>query len=246
MATLYGVPLSQPFRAVLWPCLIKRLPIKLKIAVPGDVPKVGTKLPQFRDKFPLGTIPSLTSSCGNHISESGAILGFLADTHNWDDMYPKDLFERTKVNEYMHWHHNGTRNITNAYFVRYVRPELITSEDQILLNEMKAQNSLKTIENVFLREGNFISNISDVPTIADFMCYSEVSQVTFGNTFDLDSFPLIQAWMSKMTALPYHDETFASLKALGDLKDSSTPVSERLGPATKIGFAAIHSVLSDQ
>ena len=33
---LHGVPLSQPFRAVAWACLQKRLPFEVKMVVPGN------------------------------------------------------------------------------------------------------------------------------------------------------------------------------------------------------------------
>ena len=33
-AVLYGVPLSQPFRAVLWPLLARRVPFEVALAIP--------------------------------------------------------------------------------------------------------------------------------------------------------------------------------------------------------------------
>jgi glutathione S-transferase len=62
--------------------------------------------------FVLGIIPALESSCGAHLTESAAILAFLADKHGWSDLYPTDITQRAKVNEYMHWHHNGVGNNT--------------------------------------------------------------------------------------------------------------------------------------
>jgi hypothetical protein len=118
---------------------------------------------------------------------------------------------------------------------------------------------LQTIETAFLGregggEGKFIIKSQEGPTLADFLCYSEVAQVTpeFGNTFtEFDQFPLLSQWMKDMQSLPYHDETFASLKALGDLKSVTSkdgkplpPVSARLGPANKLGLKAITDVLA--
>lgn len=149
-----------------------------------------------------------------------------------------------------------TRNLTRAFFVRYVRPEK-TPKD-IESYERQAIQSLKTIETGFLgRSGDskFIIKSISGPTLADFLCYSEVSQISseFGNTFDIlpSEFPLLSQWILDMKSLPYHDETYAGLKALGDLNYGSKDnegnelpsVMNRLGPATKAGLSAINAVL---
>lgn len=146
--------------------------------------------------------------------------------------------------------------MTRAFFVRYVRPEKTPSDIESF--EKQAIHALRTIETAFLGrqgggEGRFLIKSQVGPTIADFLCYSEVVQVApdFGNTFEgLSEFPLLTQWMQDMKSLPYHDETYASLKALGDLKNPNDKegnplpsISDRLGPATKVGLKAIHSVL---
>jgi hypothetical protein len=49
--------------------------------------------------------------------------------------------------------------------------------------------------------------------------------------------------MGTMAALPYHDAVFASNKAVGDLRPGhgDVPIAKRLGPATKIGVAALQA-----
>ena len=78
---VHGVPLSQPWRAVVWPLLIKRLPFTTVLAVPGGVGKVATSAPHFLAKFPTGTVPAIEAPCGAQLAEAAAILTFLADTH---------------------------------------------------------------------------------------------------------------------------------------------------------------------
>lgn len=79
---LYGVPLSQPVRAVVWPCLIKRVQFSFETAVPGMSGRIGTKGPDFRAKFPLGTVPALLDG-DVQLSESTAIATYLADKFKW-------------------------------------------------------------------------------------------------------------------------------------------------------------------
>jgi len=78
---VHGVPLSQPWRAVVWPLLIKRVPFTNVMAVPGGAGKLGTSAPTFLAKFPTGTVPAIEAPCGTKITEAAAILTFLADTH---------------------------------------------------------------------------------------------------------------------------------------------------------------------
>ena len=59
MLTVYGVPFSQPVRAVLWVLLYKRLPFKLVLINPGTTGKNGSRHPSFLAKNPGGTIPTI-------------------------------------------------------------------------------------------------------------------------------------------------------------------------------------------
>ena len=48
------------------------------------------------------------------LTESAAILSYLADTHRWGDLYPTDKAARAKVDEYLHWHHGGVRSFSKV------------------------------------------------------------------------------------------------------------------------------------
>ena len=56
---------------------------KLIQAVPGGKGKAATNSPEFRIKFPLGTVPAIDDGRGVCLSESAAIFAFLADTHGY-------------------------------------------------------------------------------------------------------------------------------------------------------------------
>ena len=44
---IYGVPFSQPVRAVMWLMLIKKFPFKLKLTNPGSSSEGGSRHPDF-------------------------------------------------------------------------------------------------------------------------------------------------------------------------------------------------------
>ena len=77
MLTIYGVPNSQPVRAVIWPCLIKGLPFELRLTSQNK----GAKDPAFLSEVnPRGTVPSIDDD-GVVLWESHAIFIYLSQKH---------------------------------------------------------------------------------------------------------------------------------------------------------------------
>ena len=56
---IFGVPMSQAVRTVLWMMLYKKLPFELIITAPGSPKENGTRHPSYLEKYPNGTIPGL-------------------------------------------------------------------------------------------------------------------------------------------------------------------------------------------
>ena len=56
---VYGVPFSQPVRALLWLLLLKRLPFELVPTNPGSTGESGSRNPAYLAKHPGGTIPCI-------------------------------------------------------------------------------------------------------------------------------------------------------------------------------------------
>ena len=83
---IYGVPFSQPVRAVLWLLLIKNFPFELRLINPGSSSEGGSRHPSYLKKFPTGTIPSLEDpKTGFVLSESHAIMCYLCNKYEWND-----------------------------------------------------------------------------------------------------------------------------------------------------------------
>ncbi len=59
---LYGVPFSQPVRAVMWLLLLKKMPFDLVLTNPGSKGDNGSRHPAFLAKNRLARFPVLKSA----------------------------------------------------------------------------------------------------------------------------------------------------------------------------------------
>ena len=77
---LYGVPFSQPVRAVMWLMLYKRLPFEMVLINPGSKGETGSRNPVYLAKNPGGTIPTIEErDTGFVLGEAHAIMCYLSN-----------------------------------------------------------------------------------------------------------------------------------------------------------------------
>eukprot|EP00672_Neobodo_designis_P011955 CAMPEP_0174855912 /NCGR_PEP_ID=MMETSP1114-20130205/34581_1 /TAXON_ID=312471 /ORGANISM="Neobodo designis, Strain CCAP 1951/1" /LENGTH=236 /DNA_ID=CAMNT_0016090685 /DNA_START=35 /DNA_END=745 /DNA_ORIENTATION=+ len=210
---VHGDPISQPTRAVMWVLAMKGVKHEMRRVNPlrGEAEK-----DEYLRKFPSGLIPGVEVD-GLHLTESHAILVYLAETRGWDDLYPsKDAAKRAKVNMWLHWHHTNARLLTPTM----VRPLFVgvlsgmpPSEETIKKAQKRSNKLLREMELVMnhggLKHGKFLCG--DAPTLADIAIYCEVDQIEgLGLPLNLDAVaPTVAAWVKRMQALPHHDEVRA-------------------------------------
>ena len=94
---LYGVPFSQPVRAVMWLLLLKREAFELVLINPGSKGENGSRHPDFMAKNPGATIPCIEEADGFTLGEAHAIMTYLAGSRGWTDVYPEDPRLRGKI-----------------------------------------------------------------------------------------------------------------------------------------------------
>lgn len=294
---LYGVPLSQPFRSVAWTLLLKGMAFETQLVAPGSPhPKNGSLGDDFRiltghrsTTTPVLWDRNVDDAEGNEgedgfvVLESAAILTYLCHKHSWDDLYPPPAKgslgrRRATIDSYLHWHHNGTRQLSQLVQPA-LRPDLPQTESHPARLE-KARIVLSQLEHGWLgtlreatnhdhkNEGPFLAG-NPHPTIADILCYGEISQAVLLGALNLDhndkdgnnnnDYIRLRAWSDEMRRLPYHDEVHAALFALGNIGAAETethgadvcvgssnepttripPLSKRLGRVTRVGLEAI-------
>jgi glutathione S-transferase len=243
---LYGVPLSQPFRSVAWTLLQLGVKFEVKLTVPGMSSKMGSRNELYTSLTPHGhgQVPLLVDG-DVAISESPAIMAYLCERYGNGKLYaPSGTTQKALVDSYLHWHHTGTRQLSKP-FASKVRADLkydkLLSEEE----EERIQHLLKTLDSGWLKSSSSWIAGSPTPTIADILCFGEVSTVTMTKLVDLEqsSYPNLKDWTQRMAELPYYNEAHVALTTLGDLsqeKDSKA-IQKKLGVATKAGLEALKS-----
>ena len=224
MLKIYGVPNSQPVRAVVWPCLMKGLPFELMLTSQNK----DAKQPEYLTRVnPRGTIPAIDDE-GVVLWESCAVLVYLSEKHGWRDLWPDDLGHRARVNQYLHFHHRNTRELV-VQWSRTLWPSVFgeANPDEAWLRrntfpglENNAAVVARTLEIIdgMLAESGHIAGPGG-PTLADIVAYEELgqNQAAYANCTDYAPYPNIGRWLETMAALPAHDTAHAVWRQIGDV-----------------------------
>ena len=226
MLRIYGVPNSQPVRAVVWPCLMKGLPFELVLTSQNK----DAKAPEFLGAVnPRGTIPAIDDD-GVVLWESHAILIYLCEKHGWRDLWPSDLEHRARVNQYLHFHHRNTRELviqwsrvlwpavfakadpSEAWLRRNTFPGLVNNEDVVA-------RTLGILD-AMLAEASYIAGPGGI-TLADIVAYEELgqNQPAYANCTDYQPYPNIRRWLETLAGLPAHEEAHEVWRQIGDINE---------------------------
>lgn len=174
---------------------------------------------------PRGTIPAIED--GNVVLwESHAILIYLCEKHGWTDIWPSDVAERARVNQYLHFHHRNTREIVITWS-RALWPAVFDVKNPdaawyrrntfpgLQNNTKVVENTLKIIDDI-LAQSTFIA--SDYLTIADICAYEELgqNQSKFANCTDYEPYSHVRRWLLQMEEIPFHEEAHQIWTLIGD------------------------------
>ena len=210
---LYGVPGSQPTRAVEWLCAMKNVEYEFINVLTKEISRK-----DFKNINPRVAVPAIMDIENDNfiVYESPAIMTYLCSKYGWYDLYPSNnLKRRTLIDQYLNWHHENTRKVTTGYLRIIFRPKYqkLFMNDNADLTPIKmerkiAKNALNIMENYWLSNHEYI--IDDKLSIADILCYAELIQIkVFPYLFsDIDlknNYKNITKWMMKMSALNKHD-----------------------------------------
>ena len=215
---VYGVPFSQPVRAVLWLLLLKRMPFELVLINPGSRGDAGSRNPEYLAKNPSCTIPCIEEpESGFTLGEAHAIMTYLARTNGWADVYPDDERERARIDAYLHYHHRNIREASIGLVAPKIRKDLDIPELIQVSAKRNLTVALNTFEKGYLADNRFLMGAT--VTLADLAAYVEIGQLQpqFTNVFDLTSFPNVGRWLNDMSEVEGHDDVHVVLKELGDI-----------------------------
>jgi glutathione S-transferase len=174
---IHYFPLSQPSRAVIW--FAKKHNIAHE-AIVVDIFKGETHTPEFKKLSPLMSVPILELENGEVITDSGAILAYLADANKITTEYPEDALKRARVNEALLNHDGLSRLVTiNALLpiVGKVKNPELPLEEVVKKIEAGAPDCIWALDiiNTKFSKQKFIAG--DDWTVADYNVVSELNQL---------------------------------------------------------------------
>jgi len=168
---LYYDLISQPSRAIFM--FLKKEGIKFDSKV-FDLFKGEHKNAEYKKVNEDQTVPFLVDE-GSPFGESAAIFQYLIEKYQKTSWLGSDIVSRTRVTQFLHWHHQGLRKHCVDVFLAAMgfKPETEGARENVT-------KAVDCLEKRFLTEGKankkFIggANIS----FADLMAYAELQQLS--------------------------------------------------------------------
>jgi glutathione S-transferase len=165
-----------------------------------DIDRAETRTPEFLRMNPNGRIPVLELEDGRFLPESNAILFYLAEG---TPFLPDDRFGRAQVLSWMFFEqYSHEPNIASPrYWITHNLP--MTEERRATLEPKRRLGyaALGVMEGHLKDGGGFF--VGDRYTIADIALYA-YTHVAHEGGFDLEGFPEVRAWLSRVAAQPGH------------------------------------------
>jgi glutathione S-transferase len=175
-------------------CKYLEIPYEL---VEMDIKTGATRTPDYLARNPNGRIPLLEIAPGQYLSESHAIIGFLADG---SDLVPADRLERARMWEWLCFEqYNLEPNLGTARFWRHSLHKTAQELGDKLTEKLaKGHEALAVLEKGltgrdFLVAGRY--------TLADIALYAYTHVAPQGD-FDLAPYPQIRAWIARIAQQP--------------------------------------------
>lgn len=214
---LYYDLLSQPSRALYIFLKVCNIPFEENRI---NIGKGEHLSPEYQKIHPFQKLPAVQHN-GFNMMESVAILKYICEEFKVaDHWYPKDLKLRLRVDEYLEWQHLNTRlDCASYFFVNYLKPLLTgkpTNPERLLQHEKRMIQTLDKLENVWLKDKNFLTGFEI--SIADILGSCEVEQVRIIGYNPQENRPRLAAWMKKVAdeTSPYYQEAHVLLNKLAN------------------------------
>lgn len=155
-----------------------------------------TRTDAFLHKNPAGQIPLLELDDGRCISESNAILNYLAQGSEY---LPDDAYERARVLQWQFFEQYSHEPYIAV--ARFIRKYLGLPEDRREEYEAKQAGGYRALSVMEQQLSRSPFMAGQRPTIADISLYA-YTQVSDEGGFDLTGYPAIREWLERIRGLP--------------------------------------------
>ena len=151
----------------------------------------------FARMNPAKTTPVLELGPGRHLTESNAILAFLAEG---TDLLPDDRFDRAQVLRWLLFEQADVIPTMGGLRFRLVTGRLSAGDPEALRRKAGAEDALSVLD-AHLTDRAFLA--ADRYTVADIAIYA-YTHVAHEAGVDTSPYPAFEAWLARVEAQPRH------------------------------------------
>jgi glutathione S-transferase len=166
--------------------------------IPIDILTGESRTAEFLAMNPVGKTPVLEIQPGQYLTESNAILYYLADG---TEFLPIDRWERARVMQWLFFEqYSHEPNIATVRFWISIAKIANRKREAIAKKQELGYTALQVMEQHLHQYKYFVG---DRYSIADIALYAYTHVAAEGN-FDLSQFPSILAWCDRINSQPNH------------------------------------------
>jgi len=166
--------------------------------VPIDILKGDTQTNEFLTKNPAGKIPLLELDDGRYLSESNAILNYLADG---SELLSSDPWQRASTLSWQFFEQYSHE--PNIAVARFINVYLGMPEDRKAEYRQKQAGGNKALAVMDQHLGTRPYFVGDQLSIADISLYA-YTHVAHEGGFELSNYPNIGQWLARISDHPKH------------------------------------------
>lgn len=176
--------------------VLKRLHIAYEL-IEIDILRGETRTPQFLAKNANGRIPLLQLADGGYLSESHAIIAFLAEG---SELVPTDALERARMWQWMCFEqYNLEPNIGTVRFWVSLLHKTRADLGEKLIEKKKSGYAALDVLEAGLRDREYL--VGNRYSLADISLYA-YTHVAHEGGFDLAPYPNVRAWCDRVATQP--------------------------------------------
>jgi glutathione S-transferase len=164
-----------------------------------DIKQGATRTPEFLAKNPNGRIPLLEVPGHGYLSESHAIIAYLAEG---SDLIPADRFERARMWQWLCFEqYNLEPNVGTARFWLHSLKKTPAELGEKLVEKHRLGHAALGVLEQGLNGREWL--VAGRYTLADIGLYA-YTHVAADGGFDLAPYPAVRAWCARIAARPGH------------------------------------------
>lgn len=226
---LYMSPVSQPSRAVNWYIAKNKIEgIEIKTV---DMMKGEFLSPEYTAITPFQAVPALRIDDKETLSESGAIMLYLASKNGNADLPEAGSLEYCKAFEALMYHGGTARLITTKWFRFVVLPKFMNPKEHTLAKAKAAttesQEEIKWVLNVLDtrlgKNGGF--SAGSTFSLPDYLLAAELTQINvlkcaWPEGFSMDAYTNINKFLEDIKSIEGYAQFVAPLAMVQGVMDA--------------------------